>query len=1331
MHAPFASTVARDSVRDCDSNEELRDALAQLTAEALADIRNRGLLTMSFLAVLPNEEDGLPEFYQPLREKIVKYFQEEDLLPTRSGSHLKANGLYSGPSDISSVIDDDDLSFLTDYKPPLWAANAPQKGQREDKFLDSLQIDEWGWEALKATVQEASRNDEKRKEVERWISGKPDNWLMRFYAMMELCHLATKKAYDPSPVSAPWSRLSGIRTLGSNGSNEHVTPRDAYFPKKVPSKGEKLLDVPAKISFVKPEVYDKGRLRENTKKAARDFLERVGVREYDERAEVERRLDWYSKTREKSISESHYRDIRLFVAFLKRNPTEVSLFQGVGFLVTTDESERQLFWTKPSGAFLDSPYESTGLADFTAVHKKRRVWPNYYERIGKKIQPEDFVLFLKEVGVFHELQVTEVSCFANRTINFEKGRSTRAGINADWIIEGIEEYLSAKHVNASRLIWLSLLQADRAAAIARYRPNQHHGLQTGESQLVQHLKFCPWIPDQTGTFHRPQDMTLDMLPKYFPYDDRNGLLTAIGFGKKAKETSEEFKARDADAKKFGFESATEIEEALELLKAKREGRIREVLKEDLRRPTHGVQGGQTTPQTGVSGKDGHEQITQPDYAGGPKPADGGAGMLSKQQDGLPTMSPIMRRISDRVRNTGSPSAPQEKDGEQCGQMNDDDDYTPAPVDYRRRIAQAEARNATEIAMLEREQELLNKAMALPRYSYGWFRALLELECMASGEKDVDGKSISISFARIEKDAASSKTIILREPSRFIPQSVEDLSGVRVDLHFDDGRTGKIHVDSFTAKEFSLLGRLKSVDELQGTDLSKVVEARIDVQNPSFLLQELLNRFRDLGFEEHFDMKANLVPHIEFVFGPPGTGKTTHLAEKVLIPLMSGRGAAKVLVLTPTNKAADVLTVRIMDKMGSDNSFRSWLIRFGTSADDRIEKEGVWRDRSFDIRALDRSVTVSTVARFAYDGFATEHGKLHEMEWDIIVFDEASMIPLVNIVYPLYQRRKRKFIVAGDPFQIEPIVSVEQWKDENIYTLVGLNKPGAFAHPSTEPHDYAVTNLETQYRSIPAIGEVFSRFTYNGILKHHREAGAYRPLRIDGLELKPLNLIKFPVSKFESIYRAKRLKSGTPYQTYSALFTFEFVKWLAGQIQSNHSGEPPFRIGIIAPYRAQANLLSKLNNSRVSIPGGVEVQVGTIHGFQGDECDIIIAVFNPPPTISANNQMFLNKQNILNVAISRAKDYLFIVMPDRKTEGLVNLRKVAAIESMVRNSGAFSEYEAHAVEEVILGHAQYLEENTFSTGHQTVNVYRKPERYYEVRSDDFAIDVQIHEKEDQQ
>lgn len=36
----------------------------------------------------------------------------------------------------------------------------------------------------------------------------------------------------------------------------------------------------------------------------------------------------------------------------------------------------------------------------------------------------------------------------------------------------------------------------------------------------------------------------------------------------------------------------------------------------------------------------------------------------------------------------------------------------------------------------------------------------------------------------------------------------------------------------------------------------------------------------------------------------------------------------------------------------------------------------------------------------------------------------------------------------------------------------------------------------------------------------------------------------------------------------------------------------------------------------------------------------------------------------------------------------------------------------------------MEENTFSTLHQSVNVYGKPEKTYEVRSEDMAVDVQL-------
>ena len=92
---------------------------------------------------------------------------------------------------------------------------------------------------------------------------------------------------------------------------------------------------------------------------------------------------------------------------------------------------------------------------------------------------------------------------------------------------------------------------------------------------------------------------------------------------------------------------------------------------------------------------------------------------------------------------------------------------------------------------------------------------------------------------------------------------------------------------------------------------------------------------------------------------------------------------------------------------------------------------------FDIRGMDKNVTVTTIARFPYDFFMPQGARifLNGINWDYIVIDEASMIPLVNIIYPLYKKTPKKFIIAGDPFQIEPITSVDLWKNENIYTMV--------------------------------------------------------------------------------------------------------------------------------------------------------------------------------------------------------------------------------------------------------------------------------------------------------
>ncbi len=692
----------------------------------------------------------------------------------------------------------------------------------------------------------------------------------------------------------------------------------------------------------------------------------------------------------------------------------------------------------------------------------------------------------------------------------------------------------------------------------------------------------------------------------------------------------------------------------------------------------------------------------------------------------PSVSRIAREISKRA-----VSAPTTVNGNANSNVNeatidsDEDDYTKPSIDYSKKIEQAKQRSASEIAKIALLDELTQKALNADKYSFGWFKALLELECLNSSENSANSREISITFSKVELEAGTLRTLILKHPSRHIPQSMEDLADIPLELHFANQTMVKVAVEVVSVKSYTLRAKLRTNAEIDGVDLSLVTEARIEAKNPVFLMEELRKGFNKLGFDDDYDMQSNLCGNIEFVFGPPGTGKTTHLAREVILPLMRKADDLKVLVLTPTNKAADVLTRRLMESVGEDHNYHNWLVRFGATNDTVIEQSGVFRDKTFDIRIFPRNVTVTTIARFPYDYFLPDESTrlhLNALKWDYIIIDEASMISLANIVFPLYKKTPERFIIAGDPFQIEPITSVDIWKNENIYTMVELK---SFTKPTTTPHPYHVELLTTQYRSIPEIGEVFSKFAYGGVLRHNRTSDSQRSLPItDFIDAKPLNIIKFPVSKYESIYRPKRLQSKSNYQIYSALFSFEFVKYLSSVINSEKSDEM-FRIGLIAPYRAQSDLIDKLMTS-TTFPKNIDIQVGTIHGFQGDECDIIIALFNPPPSISASKEMFLNKLNIINVSISRARDYLFVIMPDDNTENVSNLTLIKKVEKLFKEQSCWIEQQSSSIEELIFGNKSYLEDNSFSTSHQLVNVYGKPEKRYEVRSEDNAVDVQIHD-----
>lgn len=607
-----------------------------------------------------------------------------------------------------------------------------------------------------------------------------------------------------------------------------------------------------------------------------------------------------------------------------------------------------------------------------------------------------------------------------------------------------------------------------------------------------------------------------------------------------------------------------------------------------------------------------------------------------------------------------------------------------------------------------------------RYTYEWFMALLEMEFNASGEENRSKRGIEINFSRVEKDPYSEHGVLLKNPSRRIPIALEEMSNIAVTFRLPEDTHTTIEFEVASVQDYVLRLKCKNQDIERIDELlllaHKIFRAELKTGIPVQLIAKLQDAFFDLHLENGYNMLENINPDIKFIFGPPGTGKTTHLVNN-WIRKVAVRHKKKMLVLCPTNKAADVIAKRAFSLLDPKSWPEDWLFRFVATNEDSLQKNVCMREDN--IWEANKCCIISTIARFAYDGF--DGAKLKDIKWDYIVIDEASMIPLAQILYPIYRCPNAQIVIAGDPMQIEPIVNEELWKDENIYKMVQLE---SFKNPQTRPVQFDITNLTTQYRSVPAIGDLFSKYAYEGGVLSNREQSSQQKLIIDDFTAKSVNFVTFTVERMQSIFSAQQVNSSNVH-VYSALFAFEFTKYLSKNVQKKKDGKP-WRIGIVSPYHAQAEIINKLWEQRQEIYPDTEVSIGTVHGFQGDECDIIIAVYNPPASgmVRATDKAFINKKNILNVAISRAQDYLFILMPDKDYEFFDSLQaKNIGVIARERKEELMLKT-AQEMEKLMFGDSHYLENNTFVTTHQMANVYTAPSSRYEVRIDDKSIDIQI-------
>jgi hypothetical protein len=1284
IHAPFLLNDSRDAIDTKEpalrTNQYLINHLADLVADSLPILKDLKLIDDSIINVIPYKaSDFNDSLFKPFFEKIKEKFQTEELLPARDANYVKKeNAYWFQDNPVVELFEDKHLQQLTGNQNAKWVFNGlPRNKTDEEKEKSGYNYIYPKRQYIEECVVQYFEMDVLlRKLGNVFIESQDEKWLHKLYEYLNRFPDRAKTVrkspifFDKNSHAVP-ARDSNdeiVLFLPDNDISGYITIKPS------------LLENPVSCEFIKSIGVNKPILKDEIYNKIIPEYRSSNVVDID--SHFVKFFKYFKECKNKAVLDLNFINTIKDLPFLhcktavdgKINPDKAN-----NIIYMPTEDIKAWFENKPDTKFLcqENYIQIVGEGDKTYLD-------DFFRKLGVHYLPNVFPKDLSREQV--------------KNIGLQQ-KGNWGNTYTDKYIDGLSEFFTVPITpEKSHLLWRVLLelkttswaQGDHQYHIPRTQGYTHESF---DSIALRKLRSERWILTKDDSPVSTSEITIPLISDKYDITslEARELLRFLDI--------HENNLTDEQRKKIEFANAFEDIPPEVLRQAAEQYRAKKIRNES--GDTGNVENGD---------EETNEQSGKIDI-----------GNVIKEES---KRIPVACAVNDIVKRAFEPSSiqvPIFADDE-----DDAENYQSPPVNFDKEIEKAKKRGADEIKKIIHLEELRSKAIRNGKYTFGWFKTLLELESLNSGENNAQSREISISFTKVERESGTTRTLILKHPNRYIPHSMEDLADIPLELRFANQAPVKVAVEVINVKSYTLRVKLKTGAEIYGVDLSIITEARIEARNPIFLIEELKKAFADLGFDDDYDLQANLCENIEFIFGPPGTGKTTYLAKNIILPIMRNAEDLKVLVLTPTNKAADVLTSRIMETMNSDDSYKDWLVRFGTTNDNVIEQSGVYRDKTFDIRSFPRNITVTTIARFPYDYFMPETSenkwyRLKELKWDYIIIDEASMIPLANIIYPLYKKTPQKFIVAGDPFQIEPISQVDLWKDENIYTMVKLN---SFTEPSTIPHNYHVELLTMQYRSIPEIGDVFSNFAYGGILRHYRTSESRKPfITSDMFDIKSLNIIKFPVSKYESIYRSKRLQSKSSYHVYSALFAFEFVKWLFSHITIADKNES-LKIGIIAPYRAQSDIIDKLF-STITPPNNIEIQVGTIHGFQGDECDVIITVFNPPPSISAHPEMFLNKRNIINVSISRARDYLFVIMPDDETESVQNLQLVKKVEMLCKRRSSCSENASNNLEKIIFGSESYIEDNSFSTSHQQVNVYAEPELRYEIRSEETAVDMQIH------
>lgn len=400
---------------------------------------------------------------------------------------------------------------------------------------------------------------------------------------------------------------------------------------------------------------------------------------------------------------------------------------------------------------------------------------------------------------------------------------------------------------------------------------------------------------------------------------------------------------------------------------------------------------------------------------------------------------------------------------------------------------------------------------------------------------------------------------------------------------------------------SLYGRTVILPLLQGSLKPKIDYARYERAG-----QEL-SQFGLNESQLEAIAQAYATDLLHLIQGPPGSGKTLMLAhltqlfvddgKRVLITALTHRAIHNAL-----NKIAQVNPNIAVCKIGHQRHIED----LKTPCYESFQESG--------FNEYNHGYVIGATP------FSVQSQRLANVEFDVVLFDEASQVTLPLAIMGMLAGRK--YIFIGDTNQLPPV---------SIFSAPQPTQPSIFAYLEGRGNQ---TMLETTYRLNDVLAEWPSKTFYQGRLKSSPETADKR-LRLSD-QPTPWDFVLDPQ---KPIVFLDLCHHNTTTRSHCEADTV--VELILALLQHNLS---PEEIGVVVPYRAQSRLIRSLlrktiGNEAIWQP----IIVDTVERMQGQEREVILVSFTTSaPPFAAQMANFLMQRERINVSITRPRTKLILI-----------------------------------------------------------------------------------------